>query len=74
MAISVLQAEKILQAAHQGQVRLMVAFMKRFDPGMSWPGRRFDNGSATALKVVFICRNHGFQGHWLNRLTLYQYR
>jgi predicted dehydrogenase len=33
MAVSVLQGAKILDAAKKGHARLMVGFMKRFDPG-----------------------------------------
>jgi predicted dehydrogenase len=33
MAVSVSQGEKILNAAEQGNARLMIAFMKQFDPG-----------------------------------------
>jgi predicted dehydrogenase len=33
MAVSVAQAEAIIQASKTGCARLMVAFMKRFDPG-----------------------------------------
>jgi predicted dehydrogenase len=73
MAISVLQAEKILEAAHQGRTRLMVAFMKRFDPGnvlarmtiRQW----LDDGTKGRL---LYARNHGFQGHWLNGLSQFE--
>jgi predicted dehydrogenase len=34
MAVSVEQAERILQAAGQGKTRLMVGYMKRYDPGL----------------------------------------
>src|SRR5579871_3776745 len=33
MAVSVAQAERILAAAREGRARLMVAYMKRYDPG-----------------------------------------
>ena len=70
MAISVFQAEKILEAAHQGQARLMVAFMKRFDPGnvLARTTIRQWLGDGTKGRLLYA-RNHGFQGHWLNGLS-----
>jgi predicted dehydrogenase len=70
MAISVFQAEKILKAAHQGQARLMVAFMKRFDPGnlLARMTIRQWLRDGTRGRLLYA-RNHGFQGHWLNGLN-----
>jgi predicted dehydrogenase len=70
MAISVLQAEKILEAAHQGQARLMVAFMKRFDPGnvLARTTIRQWRDDGTKGRLLYA-RNHGFQGHWRNGLS-----
>ncbi len=69
MAVSVAQAERILAAARAGGARLMVAYMKRYDPGnmlaretmARW---RESNAHGKAL----YARNHGFCGDWLARL------
>ena len=70
MAVSVLQGEKMLNAAKEGEARLMVGFMKRFDPGnvLARTTIRQWLGDGTKGRL-FYARNHGFQGHWLNGLS-----
>jgi predicted dehydrogenase len=66
MAVSVAQCGRILAAAREGNARLMVAYMKRYDPGnrlahdtiARW---RADGERGTPL----YARNHGFCGNWI---------
>jgi predicted dehydrogenase len=66
MAVSIQQAERILAAANEGNTRLMVGYMKRYDAG----NRRIrdlirewqqDDGKGKLLYV----RCHGFCGNWI---------
>jgi predicted dehydrogenase len=66
MAVSIQQAERILAAANEGNTRLMVGYMKRYDTG----NRRIrdlirewqqDDGKGKLLYV----RCHGFCGNWI---------
>jgi predicted dehydrogenase len=66
MAVSIQQAERILAAANEGNTRLMVGYMKRYDTG----NRRIrdlirewqqDDGKG---KLLYI-RCHGFCGNWI---------
>ena len=70
MAVSVLQGEKILNAANKGDAQLMVAFMKRFDPGnvLARTTIRQWRRDGTKGRLLYA-RNHGFQGNWLNGLS-----
>ena len=65
MAISLAQAERILQAERSGGGRLMVGYMKRYDPGNVLVKdllRRFrQSGELGQLRYA---RNHGFCGDW----------
>ena len=66
MAISIAQAERILEASRTSGARLMVGYMKRYDPGnvlahatvAAW------RASGEAGEVVFV-RAHGFGGDWM---------
>ena len=66
MAVSQRQAERILNAARDGHSRLMVAYMKRYDPGNMmmaeiaalWRRKEIAGD-------VLLARNHGFCGNWL---------
>jgi predicted dehydrogenase len=70
MAVSVLQGEKILNAANKGDARLMVAFMKRFDPGNVLARTTIRQWLRDGTKGrLLYARNHGFQGNWLNGLS-----
>ena len=65
MAVSVVQAERILEAEAEGHARLMVGYMKRHDPGnrlareiiRGWK-RSGEHGRPT------FARTHGFCGNW----------
>jgi len=66
MAVSVEQAEEILQAEQAGGARLMVGYMKRYDAGNEMVKgfvRQFrETGEVGRLQYV---RNHGFGGDWV---------
>ncbi len=66
MAVSVAQAERILAAAREGQARLMVAYMKRYDPGnvLARETIRRWQDSGEMGEVVYA-RSHAFCGNWL---------
>ena len=69
MAVSVAQAERMLEAARAGGARLMVGYMKRYDPGNVLARETIARWRADGSHgdVVFA-RGHGFQGDWLSRL------
>ena len=70
MAVSVLQGEKILEAAAEGGTRLMVGYMKRFDPGNLLAKATIRNWLQDETKGrLLYARNHGFGGKWLNGLS-----
>jgi predicted dehydrogenase len=66
MAVSIQQGERILAAANEGNARLMVGYMKRYDTGnriirgliREW---QQDSGKG---KLLYI-RCHGFCGNWI---------
>jgi len=66
MAVSIQQAERILAAANEGNARLMVGYMKRYDTGnrrirdliRQW---KQDRGKGQLLYI----RCHGFCGNWI---------
>jgi predicted dehydrogenase len=63
MALSVGQAERILDAARGGGSRLMVGYMKRYDGGNVAARRIIDElRSSGELGAVTYARNHGFCG------------
>jgi len=65
MAISVAQAEAIIEASRQGGGRLMVAYMKRYDAGNEIAKRCVDEfRKDAAMGPLFYARNHGFCGNW----------
>ena len=65
MAISVPRAEAILAASREGGGRLMVGYMKRYDPGnvrlrehlRAWQ-------TSGECGRILLARNHGFGGNW----------
>ncbi|MBA3847987.1 MAG: Gfo/Idh/MocA family oxidoreductase [Planctomycetes bacterium] len=65
MAISVVQAERILAAERTSGKRLMVAYMKRYDPGNRVV---HDLLARKELGRVRFVRNHGFGGDWTGGL------
>ncbi len=66
MAVSVAQAERILAAGRAGHARLMVAYMKRYDPGNMLAKSVIDEWKTSgAMGNVLYARAHGFAGDWL---------
>ena len=65
MAVSVEQAERILDAEKQSGRRVMVAYMKRYDAGNLLVKKLVDQcrQSGEMGKLRFV-RNHGFCGDW----------
>jgi predicted dehydrogenase len=65
MAVSVAQARRILDAAEAGNARLMVAYMKRHDPGnvLARAIIRDWRGHADRGEITFV-RHHCFGGDW----------
>jgi predicted dehydrogenase len=69
MAVSVEQAERILQAAEEGRTRVMVAYMKRYDPGNRMVRRTIRKWKQDGSKgKLLLARNHGFCGNWIAEL------
>jgi predicted dehydrogenase len=65
MAVSVAQAEAILEAGRAGGGRLMVGYMKRYDGGNEIAKEHLDQFRKTGeLGPIFYARNHGFCGNW----------
>ncbi len=66
MAVSVTQAGRILAAAREGGARLMVGYMKRYDPGnvLARDTIRRWRASGEAGQLLYA-RNHGFCGNWV---------
>ncbi len=66
MAVSVAQAEAMLEAARTGGARLMVAYMKRYDAGNEIAKRHVDEfRRGDEMGPLLYARNHGFCGDWL---------
>ncbi len=66
MAVSVSQAERILDAIRESGNRLMVAYMKRYDAGNELVKDTMDQFLGTGeLGSITYVRNHGFCGDWI---------
>lgn len=66
MAVSIERAEAILAAAREGSARLMVGYMKRYDPGNLRLKEILDSWRATGeCGRIILARNHGFGGNWV---------
>ena len=66
MAVSVRRAEEIIQAEKEGGGRLMVAYMKRYDPGNVLLKQHLEEWRANGKHGrLLFARNHGFGGDWL---------
>lgn len=67
MAISIAQAERILAAAREGNARLMVGYMKRYEPGnlLVRDTIRAWRSSGEKGRVLYA-RAHGFCGNWIS--------
>jgi len=65
MAVSLRQADAILDAARRAGKLLMVGYMKRYDAGNELVKRRIDAYRASGeLGPITYARNHGFCGDW----------
>jgi predicted dehydrogenase len=65
MAISVAEAEEMLEAGRDGGGRLMVAYMKRYDAGNEIAKRCVEEFRRDEkIGRLFYARNHGFCGDW----------
>ena len=65
MAVSLQQADAILDAARQSGTRLMVGYMKRYDAGNELVKAKIDTFRASGeLGAITFARNHGFCGDW----------
>jgi predicted dehydrogenase len=67
MAVSVKRAESILATIKASGARLMVGYMKRYDPGNLLLKQHLDAWRARGEKVM-LARNHGFGGNWIYAL------
>lgn len=68
MAVSVDRAESIVRAVQvtHGKARLMVGYMKRYDPGNIMLKRHLDAWRAAGdVGRLLLARNHGFGGNWV---------
>ncbi|MHB1294618.1 MAG: Gfo/Idh/MocA family protein [Anaerolineae bacterium] len=66
MAISVQQADAMLEAARSSGKRLMVGYMKRYDAGNELVKARLDAFRASGeLGPITFARNHGYCGDWI---------
>jgi len=66
MAVSVPQAEAMLEAAQTSGARLMVAYMKRYDAGNEIAKQHADEfRGGDEMGPLLYARNHGFCGDWL---------
>ncbi|GAB4562488.1 MAG: hypothetical protein Kow0047_10630 [Anaerolineae bacterium] len=66
MAVSLRQADAILEAERRSGRRLMVAYMKRYDAGNELVKAMIDKFRATSeLGEITYVRSHGFCGDWL---------
>lgn len=71
MAVSVKQAEKILDAERKGGGRLMVGYMKRYDGGNLLVKEAIERFAVSGEmgKITYI-RNHGYCGDWIGGLDV----
>ncbi|HEX8235847.1 MAG TPA: Gfo/Idh/MocA family oxidoreductase [Abditibacteriaceae bacterium] len=66
MAVSVARAQGIVDAEQKSGKRLMVGYMKRYDPGNVLLKSIADEWRATGeVGPVVFARNHGFGGNWV---------
>jgi len=69
MAVSIAQAERILAAAREGKARLMVGYMKRYDPGNELMHATIARWRTSGeMGNALFVRNHGFCGNWTSTL------
>ncbi|HEY0076741.1 MAG TPA: Gfo/Idh/MocA family oxidoreductase [Abditibacteriaceae bacterium] len=66
MAVSLQRAQSIVEAERQSGARLMVGYMKRYDPGNVLLKRHLDEWKSSGEAGNFVlARNHGFGGNWV---------
>ena len=66
MAISLAQADAILDASQRSGKRLMVGYMKRYDAGNELVKQQIDDFKRNGeLGAITYARNHGFCGDWI---------
>ena len=71
MAVSVAQADAILEAVRTSGQRLMVGYMKRYDAGNELVKAFVDENRASGkLGPITYVRNHGFCGDWIAGLDI----
>ncbi len=71
MAVSLAQADAILDAEKQSGRRLMVGYMKRYDAGNELVKQRIAQFKASGeLGPITLARNHGFCGDWAAGLDM----
>jgi len=71
MAISLAQAEGMLAAAEAGRARLMIAYMKRYDPGNELVHATVTGWRASGeLGRILYARAHGYCGDWTAGIDL----
>lgn len=71
MAISLGQADAILDAARHSGKRLMVGYMKRYDAGNELVRAAIDEFKTSGeLGAITYVRNHGFCGDWIAGLDV----
>lgn len=69
MAVSLRQADAVLDAERQSGKHVMVGYMKRFDAGNELVKTKLEAFKMSgALGVVTYARNHGFCGDWIGGL------
>ena len=57
IAFTLEDADKVIAAAKANNVKLMIAYMKRYDPGYEWAQSRFKQ-----MKDIRLIRSHDFAG------------
>ena len=71
MAISLAQADSILAASQRSGARLMIGYMKRYDPGNALVQTTVEKWRATGeLGKVRFARAHGYGGDWTAGINL----
>ena len=71
IAVSVPQADAILEAAGRSGKRLMVGYMKRYDAGNELVKATIDEFKATGeLGAITYARSHGYGGEWIAGLDV----
>lgn len=66
MAISLTRAQSIVDAVSNGTARLMVGYMKRYDPGSVRLKAIADEWKVSGdMGRLLLARNHGFGGNWV---------